>query len=139
MPIISYDYVPRPFMENGKLGAIYIPIIPIKLSANHKMYPRSIKCLLDSGADFNLMPADVGEKMGLNIKRGRKRQHLGIGNVGIVAYAHPVKIFAGGHSFTTEMDFSYDHKIPLLGRSGFFAYFKKIVFNEKSLQVDLHY
>ncbi len=139
MPVISYDYFPTPHLKNGKLIAIYTPVVALKLSANYKMYPYSIKCLVDSGADFNLFPADIGEKLGLKIKKGEKVEHIGIGNVGITAYAHPVKIFVKEYSFKSEIHFSYDHKIPLLGREGFFKYFKKVIFNQKDLKLDLKY
>lgn len=139
MSVISYDYIPIPHILNNKLIAIYSPIVSIRLSAHHKMYPYSIRCLLDSGADFNLLPADIGESLGLSIKRGNKIEHIGIGNVGIIAYSHPVKLFINAYSFKTEVHFSYDHRIPLLGRYGFFKYFKKIIFNEKSLKLDLEY
>src|SRR3989344_5090342 len=90
MPVITYDYLPTPHIINGRLIAIYTPMVPIRLSASHKMYPYIIDCLLDSGADFNLFPAVVGEKMGLRIKKGRKTEHIGIGNIGITAYVHSV-------------------------------------------------
>lgn len=139
MPIVKYDYFVNPHIYNKKLVAIYSPIIPIKISINHKMYPNTVNSLLDSGADFNLMPAAIGEYVGLAIKKGKKVTHMGIGNVGIIAYAHPVKIFIQGYSFKTDIHFSYDHRIPLLGRYGFFKYFKKVVFNEKKLQVELEH
>lgn len=139
MPVISCDYISRPFIMNGKLDVVYSPVIPIKLSANHKMYPRDVKCLLDSGAETNLMPADIGENLGLNVKKGKKREHWGIGSIGIVAYTHPVKIFVERYSFKTEVDFSYDHRIPLLGRYGFFKHFKTVTFNEARLRVDLSF
>lgn len=139
MSVASYDYFPRPYLVKGKLHAIYVPLIDIRLSINHKIYPHGIRCLLDSGADFNLFPADIGEKLGVKIKKGTKREHMGIGNVGIVAYTCPVKLFVGNYNFNTEADFSYDHKIPILGRNGFFKYFKTVTFNEDALQVDLAY
>lgn len=139
MPVIKYDYLARPHIEDNKLFAIYRAIISIRLSANHRMYPHVINCLVDSGADFNLMPADIGEYLGLTIKKGKKQVRMGIGNVGIIAYKHPAKIFVHGYDFKTHIDFSYDHKIPLLGRYSFFKYFKKIIFNEKELQLELEY
>ncbi len=139
MPIIKCDYLPRPYMDNGKLAALYSPIIPIRISANHKMYPYTINSLVDSGADFNLMPAELGEYLGLKIQKGTKSLHRGIGNVDIVAYIHTVNIYFQGHNFKTQIHFSYVHRIPLLGRYGFFRFFKKVSFNEKMLQLELRY
>lgn len=139
MLVISFDYIPRPYVNKNKLIAIYTPIIPIRVSANYRVYPYSINCLLDSGADFNLLPADIGEKLGLKITKGKKVEHIGIGNIGVAAYSHSVKLFVKDHTFKTEIHFSYDHKIPLLGRHGFFAFFKRVTFNEEDLRVDLEY
>lgn len=139
MPVIKYDYLARPHIDNGKLKAIYSPIIPIRISANHKMYPYVINCLVDSGADYNLMPADIGEYLGLNIKKGRKSLHRGIGNIDIVAYIHQVTIYFQRYNFKTEIHFSYVHRIPLLGRYGFFRFFEKVSFNKKILQLELRY
>lgn len=139
MPVISYDYLPSPQIINKKLIAIYSPIIRIRLSAKHKVYPYSLDCLVDSGADYNLFPASIGETLGLTIKKGKQTQHIGIANIGIIAYRHQVKLFLPGYNFTTEIDFSYDHVIPLVGRDGFFKYFKKVIFNQEELKVELHY
>jgi len=139
MPVISYDYLPKPFVKNDKLSAIYTPVIPIRLSVQHKLYKNSIYCLVDSGADHNLFPADIGELLGLKIKKGEKVEHTGIGDVGILAYRHPVKLFLEGYSFQTFADFSFDHKIPLLGRDDFFTCFKRVIFNETKRQLHLEY
>ena len=61
MPIIKFDYIAQPHIEDKKLDALYRPIISIRLGANHKVYPYVINCLLDSGADFNLLPAAIGD------------------------------------------------------------------------------
>ena len=140
MPIIKFDYIPYPYLQaKNKLVAVYRPVIQITISANHKVYPNTISCLVDSGADFNLFPATIGESLGLKIKTGEKVTHMGIANVGIAAYKHPVKIYIKEYSFKTDIDFSYDHKIPILGRHGFFDHFQSIKSNEKLLRLELTY
>jgi len=139
MPVIKYDYLARPHLDNGKLVAIYRPIISIRLGGNHKIYPHTINCLVDSGADFNLFPAHFGESFGLNIKKGKKVTHIGIGDVGITAYEHPVKLYLTNYHFNTTAHFSYDHKIPLLGRYSFFSFFKKVTFDQDKLMLTLQY
>lgn len=139
MSLINFDYFLTPYIKNKKLEAIYRPIIPIRCGGNHKIYPSTINCLVDSGADFILFPADIGEYFGYKIRSGNKITHIGIGNVGIIAYEHPIKLYIQGYSFNTNVHFSYDHKIPLLGRHSFFKYFKKLTFNENKLQLELLY
>jgi len=139
MPIIKYDYFPTPLVANKKLIAFYYPIVSIQLSGNHRIYFQPIKCVVDSGADFNLLPANIGEDLGFNIKKGEKVTHTGIGNITLVAYKHTVTLYLEGYKFKTDVHFSYDHKIPILGRDGFFKYFKKVTFNEKELRLELEY
>lgn len=139
MPLINYDYLARPSLYKKKLIVIYRPIISIRMSANNKLFPNVINCVVDSGADFNLLPAWIGESIGLNIRKGEKITHMGIANVGIVAYSHPVKIYLDGYNFKTDIHFSYDHRIPILGRHGFFKFFKRVTFNEKDLRLELEH
>lgn len=139
MPVIEIDYLIRPQIVKKKLTAIYYPSVSIRMSTQHRIYPFIIDCLLDSGADYNLFPADYAKKLGIVVENGLKTEHMGIGNVGIIAYSHPVKLFLDSYSFKTEAHFSFDQKIPLLGRNGFFNYFKTISFNEKKKNLLLEY
>ena len=139
MPIIKYDYFISPHIVKKELIAVYYPIISIQISGNHRIYYQPVKCLVDSGADFNLLPANIGEDLGYNIKKGERIKHTGIGNIELIAYIHPITLYLEGYKFKTEVHFSYDHKIPILGRYGFFKYFKKVTFNEKLLKLELVY
>lgn len=139
MPVLKCDYFVNPYIYNKKLVALYSPIVSIQVSANRIIYPNEVDCFLDSGSDFNLMPADIAEKMKINVKKGERITHMGIGNVGIIAYSHPVNLHLERYKIRTNVHFSSDHKIPLLGRHGFFKYFKRVIFNEKGLQLELEY
>ncbi len=139
MALIFYDYHVFPYVDDKKLIPLYVPIISIRLGTKSKIFPKDIECIPDSGSDFNLFPAEIGETLGIKVAKGKKREHTGIGNAHILAYEHSVKIFLQGHSFKTDIHFSYNHKIPLLGRYGFFKYFKKVIFNEKALRLELEY
>lgn len=111
MPIVKFDYTPRVL----------------------------VNCLLDSGADRNLFPAQWGEAVGIKIKAGKETIHYGIGNNDIKAYRHTVKLYVGTYSFETQVDFSSQQSLPLLGRTGFFSCFKQIIFNERGKVVSLEY
>ncbi len=139
MSKILYDYFVTPFISNKELVAIYYSILPIRLSSKYKIYHNSIRCIVDSGSDFNLFPAEIGEVVGISIKNGEKAAHKGIGDFKITAYRHTVTIYLEDYKFHTEVNFSYEHKVPILGRYGFFDRFKKIVFNESKLLLELHY
>jgi len=122
MNSISFYYVPDISKDNitGKPVEILRPKIPIRLSMNHKMFPQVIECLFDTGSDRNLFPAEVSKYLGIKVEKGKPQKIGGIGNSGpIDAYTHKVKIFVGSYAFDTEIDFSFKHKVPILGRIGF--------------------
>lgn len=141
MPLVKFDYIPEVFVddETEKVKYIYRPLIPIRLCNKHVFGKFPVDCLLDSGADKNLFPSQWGETVGIKIKSGKKMVHYGIGKKEIKAYRHKIKLYMGVYNFETEADFSYEHQFPLLGREGFFAYFKQIIFQEKKRIVSLEY
>lgn len=107
----------------GKL--ILKPIISIKiLKAGINL---QYAALIDSGADFCIFDAGLGEYLGLNIKSGTEVQFGGIQSLGgAKAYIHKVTLEIGGHEFITEVGFSYDisrNGYGILGQKGFFEKF----------------
>lgn len=133
----SISYFPEPKIDpkTGKyLGDIFKPKVPIWISCKSKA-TLPFHALVDSGSDRNLFPAQLGEKIGINIKDGIKIPILGIGGIKIKAYTHKANLHIEKCTFDTEVDFSYEQQIPLLGRRGFFDLFKRIDFNEKTRMV----
>ena len=142
MSIIRFDYVARPIWldkEKKIIDALYTPIVQIRISAHYKMYPHILECLVDSGSDYNLLPADIADLLGIKLKKGEEVEHIGIGDVGITAYRHKVKLFIQKHNFETYVDFSRVNKFQILGRYAFFRFFKKVTFDEVKKRVELEY
>jgi len=140
MNSVSFYYVPDIAKDSttGKLVEILRPKIPIRLSMKHKMFPQIIECLFDTGSDRNLFPAEVAKYLGIKVKKGKPQKIGGIGNSEpIDAYTHKVKIFVGNHAFDTEIDFSFEHKVPILGRIGFMDRYESIEVNEKKKYIKL--
>jgi hypothetical protein len=120
--VTYYPYIAED-PQTKKRFEIFRPTIPIVFV--YKGKPSwDFQAFIDSGSDRNLFPAQMGEYVGINIESGKKRSIRGIGDHDIAAYTHQVKILAAGKSFETEIDFSYEQKAPLLGRSGFFDFFR---------------
>lgn len=63
---------------------------------------------------------------------------MGIGSQLVPAFTEKVSFYIGSHKFDTEVDFSYNQQMPLLGRNGFFNLFKNITFREEDKFVDLY-
>lgn len=140
MKSVSFYYVPDIQKNNltGKLTEILRPKIPIRLSMNHKMFPQAIECLFDTGSDRNLFPADIAKYLGVKIENGNLKKIGGIGNNDpIDAYTHQVKICVGSYFFDSEVDFSFVHKLPILGRIGFMDKYESIEINEKKKFIKL--
>lgn len=105
--------------------SIFKPIIPIKISKSNLTLQYA--ALIDSGADFCIFDAEIGEYLGINIKSGTELPFGGIQSVGgAKAYIHKVNIEIGGHQFQAEVGFSYDiskNGYGILGQKGFFNLF----------------
>lgn len=101
------------------------PIIPIKILNNNVILQYA--ALIDSGADFCIFDAGLGEYLGINITSGMEIQFGGIQSLGgAKAYIHKITLEIGGHEFKTEIGFSYDiskNGYGILGQKGFFDLF----------------
>jgi len=105
--------------------SILKPIIPIRL----KFGDVSLRyaALIDSGADFCIFDAEIGEYLGIDILSGKKEEFGGIQEKGTsFAYFHKVILNIGGRDYPIVAGFSYDiakHGYGVLGQKGFFDIF----------------
>ena len=79
--------------------------------------------LIDSGADYCIFHALIGEQLGLDIKSGKPLVFFGTSGEPQKAYFHEITFKIGGHSHTYNVGFSYDMEklaYGLLGQDGFF-------------------
>lgn len=101
------------------------PIIPIKISVGE--IEIKYAALIDSGADFCIFDAEIGEYLGLDIKNGRREEFGGIQERGgATAFLHNIVLNIGGTEYKTTIGFSYDiarHGFGILGQKGFFDIF----------------
>lgn len=125
---------------SGKvLRNIFRPMAMVQMGDKNRE-TKPFLALLDSGSDRNLFPAAYGVSAGIDLAKGRHGGVLGIGGHKIKIYTHTVKltlIATGNQSFTTEVDFSYQHNLAILGRNGFFNLFQAVNFKEKDKLVEL--
>lgn len=105
--------------------SILRPIIPIKISYNG--FNARYAALIDSGADFCIFDAEVGEYLGINVRSGSKEVFGGVQEKGgAVAFFHEITLSVGGYDVKTLAGFSYDiakYGYGLLGQKGFFDIF----------------
>ena len=106
-------------------SSILKPIIPIQITVDDLSV--RYDALIDSGADFCIFDASLGESLGLDIRSGTEIAFGGIQQRGgATAYLHHLQIAVGGHGYTTIVGFSFDiatHGYGILGQKGFFDMF----------------
>lgn len=115
---------------------VYAPIL--KTALLHKnAEPFYFDSIVDSGADFCVFPANLGELAGLDVSEGRNVLTFGVGGKETL-YFHKVKIeviikdepwiFECQAGFSTKMN---ARGIGFLGRGGFFDLFQEVAFSQK--------
>ena len=136
-PYIKFPSLPNPAFPDRKHGKR--PVIPIEVKYKEK----AIKylALIDSGADFCIFHAEIGEIIGVNVKKGPKLEYYGITGEKEEAFFHNISINIGGWDRKCYCGFSYQsnkNKMPygILGQKGFFDLFRVSMDYEKN-QIEL--
>ena len=102
------------------------PVLPIQLiNGQNKVRYFAI---IDSGADFCVFHASIGEIIGLTVESGKLQQFSGVSGQQqqLTAYFHDIQIEVGGHEFDCFAGFSKEIEgLPygFLGQVGFFSLF----------------
>jgi hypothetical protein len=136
---LKFKYTPFPATRSeafpNRISALR-PVINIRLLFDNKSVKYPV--LLDSGADFCIFHAEIGEGiLGIPVKTGKKLVFFGTGGAPQEAYFHTIAIDLGGYDFQLYCGFSYEMKtLPygILGQVGFFDLFK-VEFDYKGKQI----
>lgn len=115
------------------------PVIPIFLK--HDNVRIGYEVLVDSEADLCLFHADIGEAIGLDIKKGKPREVFGVGGKASVYYLHNIAIMVGGWEYQIEAGFMPSvsgRTMPygLIGQRGFFEFFK-VTFDYQAKDIEI--
>ncbi|MCX7839594.1 MAG: hypothetical protein N2559_09095 [Anaerolineae bacterium] len=78
--------------------------------------------LVDSGAVYSIFDASIAERLGIDLKLGRRVLVWGLGGNLVVVYLHPVGLMLDTFHITAEVGFSDQLRIGfnLLGRHSIF-------------------
>ena len=116
------------------------PMVNTILSHNKKPLDFAFPCIIDSGADYCVFPANFGERIGLDITKGPYLQSEGLGGADTL-YFHKVTVkiildnqpmqFICKAGFSRKMDRA---GIGFLGRHGFFELFEEVSFYQRKKQ-----
>jgi len=102
------------------------PVIPIQLINGQNKIRYLV--IIDSGADFCVFHASIGEVIGITIESGKLQQFSGVSGQQqqLTAYFHGIQIEIGGYEFDCWAGFSREIEgLPygFLGQHGFFSLF----------------
>jgi hypothetical protein len=141
--VLPYDILPcQPTDAFPHQANVARPQIQTYLEfKGHKLQFR-FPCVIDSGADYCMFPAQFGEALGIAIREGKTQATAGIGDD--MAYFHAVKVYVEIERNTYYFDcyagfmYSLDRiGLGLLGRHGFFELFASINFKQHTGVVEL--
>jgi len=111
-------------------------VVDAEIQAPAAVYP--VRLLLDSGADYTLLPKSLGELAGLDFSRLRKLTVTGVEGRGVKAYLGTIRLRIAGLVLPLIpcMYGSSDTTPLLLGREGFFDLFD-VAFDNRRKKVVL--
>ncbi len=124
---MKFNYLKFPLAGRSEFFGNYIlkPIIPVVISYKENLLKYG--ALIDSGADFCIFDAEIGEYIGIDVKSGIKEFFGGIQESGRAeAFLHKVNLNIGGWDYKATVGFSYDiakYGFGILGQKGFFDLF----------------
>jgi len=113
------------------------PVVPIAL-INGSQRVRNL-ALIDSGADYCIFHAEIGEQIGIDIDSGKRLSFFGTGGQEQSAFFHDIKLEVGGHEISCFAGFLRElESLPygILGQIGFFDNFK-ITFDYEKEKIEL--
>ncbi|MHB8105570.1 MAG: pepsin/retropepsin-like aspartic protease family protein [Dehalococcoidales bacterium] len=115
------------------------PVIPIQLISGVEKV--GYLALIDSGADFCVFHASIGETIGVDIESGKKQGFSGVSNQSqqLTAYFHTIQIEVGGYKYDCWAGFSRDiegQPYGILGQQGFFSLFN-VTFDYEKEHIEL--
>ena len=107
-------------------NSVLRPVVPIKLKNKGSEIGHEV--LVDSGADLCIFDAQIGEAIGIDIKKGKLQQVFGVGGKSSVFYLHKVTIEVGGWSYEIKAGFMPNvagriMQYGIVGQKGFFDIF----------------
>ena len=102
------------------------PVIPLRLRRNNVFV--SCEVLVDSGADICLFNENLGEALGIDVRKGKACELFGVGGKASVFFMHNIIIEVGENQYKIEAGFMPNvagNIMPygLVGQKGFFEKF----------------
>jgi len=132
--MIEFDYAVLNAGGNLSVKLVHLPVIPITVENNGKMF--DALCLVDSGAQYCVLDAEIGRSLGLVIEEGERVSLSGVQEPRFSAYLHDITYRLDERSYPATIAFVDNAQMGygILGRNGFFDYFK-VCFDQRRKKV----
>lgn len=118
-----------------QFGSLLDPTIelPVKTPRGFRLF----SFIVDSGADFTMMPRSVSEQLGINLEAARELKVAGVEGTLISAWLSEIELNIGDSLLRLPCLFSSKEDTPyLLGRMGFFHRFN-VTFDNRGKKIIL--
>lgn len=111
------------------------PIVPISLE--YEDVKVRYEALIDSGADFTILPIGLMSVLNIDIKSCKEVNFSGVGGEIINGFITKVALGIGKHNYLTNVVFAeISGAIGILGQLGFFDFFK-VAFDLKKKEIEI--
>lgn len=126
---------PFAFIGNTKLGKVYRPYAIISVYSNTRKKWRSLEVIIDSGADYTLLPNKYAEILGIDLlKDCDVETTLGVGGAETVYQYKNLRVKIGNLELKIPAGFLERNDIPpLLGRLDCLETFRLVFEKQQSL------
>jgi len=133
---MEFDYAVLNAGGNLSIKLVHLPVIPITVENEGKVF--DALCLIDSGAEYCVLDAEIGRSLGLVIEEGQQVSLSGVQDPRFTAYLHEIAYRLGERSYLATVAFVDNAQMGygILGRNGFFDYFK-VYFDHRGRKVTL--
>lgn len=122
MAKVTYNTT-RPFAGGGRLGVVPRPWADVCLEPAHAM-SSTFPCLVDTGADYLILPQNVATRVGLNIAGAQTMRLSVVGGSIAVPYIKNLEVDIEGHVIHTDVVFDpHARTNGLLGRAALLSLF----------------
>jgi hypothetical protein len=109
----------------------------ISVTIRHKRRSAQYDMLVDSGADINILDAEIAEDLGIELTTGTPATIVGATGDVEQVYIHPVTVVVGTETIKTRAAFlSRPQPHGLAGQRGFFDHFK-VTFDLSAEEIEL--
>jgi len=105
---MKFSYHKVPLQKKSDFFGTHLlkPIIPVKVGVEGNKV--GYAALIDSGADFCIFDAEIGEYLGLQVRNGLRSTFGGIQEAGeSEVFFHKVTLVVGGWEHDVDIGFSY--------------------------------